>query len=238
MSEIHETLEQAEHVGHGSGHSDPMMMRVAMTMAIIAATLAAVSVAGHRKHNAVLQLQGEANRMLTEAAGFKVEASNTFARYQAKRARVEEQERSIAFTKLFAPKEGSDAFREQQVKQWEGYSAANRTKPEEIKKDQDGFPVKGADGKEDDSLGALIVSGNRLKDLAQQKIAETAGIQAEGEHVHHQADKLDWSHLALEFGLVLCTISVLTRKRAFWFAGVVSAITGGGLALFALYFVH
>jgi len=44
MSEIHETLEQAEHVGHGGGHSDPMMMRVAMTMAIIAATLAAVSV--------------------------------------------------------------------------------------------------------------------------------------------------------------------------------------------------
>jgi hypothetical protein len=116
MSEIHETLEQAEHAGHGGhggGHSDPMMMRVAMTMAIIAATLAAVSVAGHRKHNAVLQLQGEANRLLTEAAGLKVEASNTFARYQSKRARVEEQERSVAFTKLFAAREGSEAFREE-----------------------------------------------------------------------------------------------------------------------------
>lgn len=238
MSEIHETLEQAEHVGHGGGHSDPMLMRVAMTMAIIAATLAAVSVAGHRKHNAVLQLQGEANRILTEAAGLKVEASNTFARYQSKRARVEDQEKSVAFTKLFAPKEGSDAFREEQVKSWEAYSAANRTKPADIKKDESGFPAKTADGKEDDSLGALIVAGNRFKEMAEQKIAETAGVKAEGEHAHHQADKLDWSHLTLEFGLVLCTISVLTRKKMFWVAGVASALAGGGLAVVALYFVH
>lgn len=241
MSEIHETLEQAEHAGHGGhggGHSDPMMMRVAMTMAIIAATLAAVSVAGHRKHNAVLQLQGEANRLLTEAAGLKVEASNTFARYQSKRARVEEQERSVAFTKLFAAREGSEAFREEQVKSWEAYSAANRTRPADINKDEDGFPVKTADGKEDDSLGALIVSGNRFKELSEQKVAETVHVKAEEEHAHHQADKLDWSHLALEFGLVLCTISVLTRKKMFWIAGVASALVGAGLSLMALYLVH
>jgi hypothetical protein len=238
MSEIHETLEQAEHVGHGGGHSDPMMMRVAMTMAIIAATLAAVSVAGHRKHNAVLQLQGESNRLLAEAAGLKVEASNAFARYQSKRARVEEQERSVAFTKLFAAREGSEAFREEQVKSWETYSAANRTKPADIRKDENGFPVKAADGKEDDSLGALIVSGNRYKELAEEKVAETAGVKAEAEHAHHQADKLDWSHLALEFGLVLCTISVLTRKKVFWIAGVSSALVGAGLSVFALYLVH
>lgn len=238
MSEIHETLEQAEHVGHGGGHSDPMMMRVAMTMAIIAATLAAVSVAGHRKHNAVLQLQGEANRLLTEAAALKVEASNTFARYQSKRARVEEQERSVAFTKLFAPREGSEAFREEQVKAWEAYSAVNRTKPADIQRDESGFPVKMADGREDDSLGALIVSGNRFKELSEQKVAQTAGVKDEAEHAHHQADKLDWSHLALEFGLVLCTVSVLTRKKMFWIAGVASALVGAGGALFALYLVH
>ena len=74
MSQTHETLEKIEHIGHGDGHSDPMMMRVAMTMAIIAATLAAVSVTGHRKHNAVLQLQGDANRMLTEADRIKPSA--------------------------------------------------------------------------------------------------------------------------------------------------------------------
>ena len=84
--------------------------------------------------------------MLTEAAGLKVEASNTFARYQSKRARVEEQERSVAFTKLFAPRESSDAFREEQVKQWEAYSSVNRTKPTDIKKDENGFPAKTADG--------------------------------------------------------------------------------------------
>ena len=83
-----------------------------------------------------------------------------------------------------------------------------------------------------------MVAGNRFKELSEQKISETATVQAEGEHSHHQADKLDWSHLTLEFGLVLCTIIVLTRKKMFWVAGVASALAGGGLAVFALYFVH
>ena len=56
----------------------PSWREVGMTMALIAAVLAAVALIGHRKHNTVLQLQGDANRMLTEAAAFKVESSNTF----------------------------------------------------------------------------------------------------------------------------------------------------------------
>ena len=65
MSETHEHLEKAEHAAHGA---DPFTIRVAMTMAIIAAILAAVSLIGHRKHNDALQSQGNANRFYTEAA--------------------------------------------------------------------------------------------------------------------------------------------------------------------------
>ena len=62
MSETHEHLEQAEHAGHGA---DPFTLRVAMTMAIIAAVLAAIALVGHRKHNEALQRQGDVNRLLT-----------------------------------------------------------------------------------------------------------------------------------------------------------------------------
>ena len=101
MSDLHEHLEHAEHTAHGAHETDPFMNRVGMTMALIAAALAMVALIGHRKHNSVLQLQGDANRLLTESAALKVESSNTFARYQAKKARVEEQDRAITFSKLF-----------------------------------------------------------------------------------------------------------------------------------------
>src|SRR5262245_26156762 len=114
MSEIHEHLEHAEHTAHGGheGHGhDPFMARVAMTMAIIAAALAVIAVMGHRTHNTVLQLQGDANRFLTEAAAYKVQSSNTFTRYQFKRNRMEEQERSITFAKLFPINPGTEGLR-------------------------------------------------------------------------------------------------------------------------------
>lgn len=238
MSDIHEHLEHAEHAAHGEHGADPMMLKVAMTMAIIAAGLAVVSVAGHRKHNEVLQLQGDANRLLSEAASLKVESSNTFGRFQSKKGRIEEQERAVAFTKLFALAPGSEELRAKYVKQWEDYGASNKTSPKDIKTDESGFPVKTADGKEDDTLGALVVTGQRYKQLADEKVEQSKHLNEAIEHSHHQADKLDWGHLTLEIGLVLCTISVLTRKKAFWIAGIVSALAGGALAFVALYLVH
>src|SRR3954470_7534819 len=98
---MHEHIEHAEHAGHGA--PDPFTLRVAMTMALIAAVLAAISLVGHRKHNDNLRLIGEANRLRTEAAANKVEASNLFAWYQSKRLRVELAKTSVDYTELFAP---------------------------------------------------------------------------------------------------------------------------------------
>src|SRR3954467_7967588 len=127
MSEIHEHLEHAEHTAHGGHGSDPFMGRVGMTMALIAAVLAAVALFGHRKHNVVLQLQGDANRLLTESAAFKVEASNTFSRFQSKKNRMEEQDRAITFAKLFPINPGTEALRDAEVKKWETYINKNKS---------------------------------------------------------------------------------------------------------------
>ncbi len=209
-----------------------------MTMAVIAASLAAVSVAGHRKHNAVLQLQGDVNQLMTESAALKVESSNTFARFQSKKGRMEEQERAIVFTKLFAGAPGSEGLREEQVKKWEDYIAKNKSAEKDIKVDAQGFPLKNEDGSENDTTGALVVTGKRFAQQAEEKIKEADGKRHEGEHIHHQADGLDWGHLALELGLVLCTVSVLTRNKAFWLLGGFSALAGVGFAAYALFFIH
>src|SRR5437773_983711 len=85
MANTHEHLEHAEHASHHA--ADPFNQRVAVSMAIIAAVLAGLSMYGHRLHNKVLQLQGDSNRYKTEAATATVESSNAFAWFQAKRLR-------------------------------------------------------------------------------------------------------------------------------------------------------
>jgi len=235
MSEIEEHLEHAEHTAHGGHGSDPFMARVGMTMALIAAVLAAVALVGHRKHNTVLQLQGDANRLLTESAAFKVESSNTFARYQAKKGRMEEQERAITFTKLFPITPGTEGLRDSEVKKWESYIARNKTVEKDIPLDEKTkFPARNADGSENDTAGALVVTGKRFQVLAAEREEEASQKSEESELVHHQADRLDWAHLAVELGLVLCTVSILTKARMFWIGGIVAALAGVYFAVTAL----
>lgn len=235
MSETHETLEQAEHAAHGA---DPFTMRVAMSMAIIAAVLATISLIGHRKHNEALQNQGDSNRLNTESAAYEVRSSNAFAFYQAKRARVDDAEKSIASTKLYALGPNSDAIRDSAIKEWKKYIDETKTKESDIKKDDKGFAVKNEQGKDDETLGALVVRGKRYKEMAEEKTKEAKHKDHEYHHVHHQADWLDLAHLAVELGLVLCTVAVLTKRREFWLAGIAAAIVGIGLAGYGVLLAH
>src|SRR5215470_14744223 len=121
MANTHEHLEHAEHAEHNA--HDPFNQRVAVSMAIVAAILAAISMVGHRTHNKVLQLQGDANRLLgdvnrvlgevnrisTEAAGAETEKSNLFAWYQAKRLRQAQYQTSMAMADILAVKDDAKA---------------------------------------------------------------------------------------------------------------------------------
>lgn len=71
-------LEEAEHARH-AGHS-PFDRRVAVTMAMVAAVLACVTMLGHRAHNRTLQGLLRANEEVTER-------SNQYGYYQAKKNR-------------------------------------------------------------------------------------------------------------------------------------------------------
>jgi len=39
----------------------------------------------------------------------------------------------------------------------------------------------------------------------------------------NQADRLDLAHLLAEMGLVLCSVTILTKRKDWWRAGIISA---------------
>lgn len=71
-------LEHAEHAQHAV--HDPFDRRVAMTIAIVAAVLACVTMLSHREHNTTLRLQTQVDIQHTKAA-------NEWNYYQAKKNR-------------------------------------------------------------------------------------------------------------------------------------------------------
>lgn len=71
-------LEEAEHAQHSA--QNPFDRRVTLTVAIVAAVLACVTMLSHRAHNMTLQNQIKANDSITERA-------NRFAWYQFKKDR-------------------------------------------------------------------------------------------------------------------------------------------------------
>ncbi len=64
-------LEEAEHAKHAAHH--PFDKQVAMTMAIVAASLAVITLVSHREHN--------------QSTTMQVQAVDTWGRYQAKKNR-------------------------------------------------------------------------------------------------------------------------------------------------------
>src|SRR4051794_16463416 len=72
-------LEEAEHAQHAA--HDPLDRKVAMTMAIVAAVLALITMVSHREHNATLRYQTQANIHHTQA-------SDQWGYFQAKKNRA------------------------------------------------------------------------------------------------------------------------------------------------------
>src|SRR5438105_3922650 len=48
--------------------------------------------------------------------------------------------------------------------------------------------------------------------------------------VHARSDRFDLAELGVEIGLVLCSIAMLAKRKAFWILAVLFALAGGGCA--------
>jgi hypothetical protein len=224
MANTHEHLEHAEHAEHHA--SDPFNQRVAVSMAIVAALLAGISMVGHRTHNKVLQLQSDSNRYRTEAATAEVEKSNLFAWYQSKRLRQAQFEMSAATLEQVVVKD--EALSKKTATGW-------KTKADEYKKSNKGDDPKNPDG---DNLPDLMRRGEEAGQRAVEAKAKAQVARDDAEHAHHQADRLDIAHLGAEVGLVLCSIALLTKKKAYWFAGIGAALLAVALTTSAYMIPH
>jgi uncharacterized protein YlxW (UPF0749 family) len=226
-------LHEAEHVQHHA--QDPFDRRVAMTMAILAAVLAGVTMQSHRAHNETLRLQNEAlalqseaNKLETQVDTLHTKASDKWSYYQAKKNRLYQYE---AFAELAGvlpkesnrppdassgtaadPKGGSAA--DQLAQKWKGRAAKYQQDADELEKE-----------------------ARHLEEEAQHKRKEIEELDAKVEEkkhasgeVHHRANRQDYGHLGLELALVVCSVAVLTKQRGFWYTGIGVGLIGALVA--------
>src|SRR5947209_16015433 len=116
-------LEETEHVQHAS--HDPFDRRVAMTMTIVAATLACVTLLSHRAHNETL-------KNTTEAA-------NQWAYFQAKKNRSYLYEVSASQLPVLAGNAQESARAEQLIQDWKKKLAKWEHETGEIKEKAEQF---------------------------------------------------------------------------------------------------
>jgi hypothetical protein len=207
MSEAHEHLEHAEHAQHAA--HDPFDKRIALTIAIIAAVLAAVTLLSHRAHNETLQLQ-------IEAGILQGQATDKWNEFQANNNRRHEYD---ALSKMldFLTKEPA------KVEQ------ASSTVIDWKKKVEDYKPQKSAG--DDAKKGKL----DRLEAEAREFERQVREKRHESHFAHDKGSRFDLGELAVEFGLVLCSIAILTKRLAFWYGGMAAAAAGALVAATVLF---
>jgi hypothetical protein len=201
-------VEESEHAQHAA--QDPFTRRVAMTMAIVAATLACETLLSHRAHNATLSNQIKANDNITERA-------NVFGRYQAKKNRQYQAEANAqlltANAVVLAALAGDDkGDRGQRLRE------ASKQARDDAQLWKDNATKWKRDAAE------ILQQGNKLN-------PEIKKYEEEAESFHHRSDFFDLGELGVELALVLCSIAVLTRGRAFWYVGIVVGAIGLAVAV-------
>jgi hypothetical protein len=66
---------------------------------------------------------------------------------------------------------------------------------------------------------------------------EAKSLEEERDLTVRQADRFDGGEALLEIGLVICSITLLTKKKAFWFGGILIGALGIGLSATG-FFLH
>lgn len=170
MSVEEELQEHAEHA------KEPFDRNVALTMAVIAAVMAIVSVAGQM--------------LTTEELLNQQKASDQWAFYQAKDIRRYE----------------SDIARDMMAALSAGPAAINKYAANMERYDKDRGDIQ-----------------NEARKLEQES------------HVHGaRALRTHIGEIFLEFGIVLASLAILTKRRQMWFISILSALVGAGIAATAL----
>src|SRR2546422_142931 len=66
---------------------------------------------------------------------------------------------------------------------------------------------------------------------------EAKNLEEERDLTVREADRFDGGEALLEIGLVICSVTLLTKRKGFWFGGVLLGVFGGALAATG-FFLH
>jgi hypothetical protein len=64
-----------------------------------------------------------------------------------------------------------------------------------------------------------------VDDLKEEQ-EKAEGLEAAVEHAEARANRFDLSEALLEIGLVICSVTLLTRTKMYWYIGIVFSIAG------------
>jgi Domain of unknown function (DUF4337) len=191
----------------------PFERKVAMTMAIIAALLAVITMLSHRAHTESLSSQEEANSLRTQAGILHTRASDQWAYFQAKNIRSTEYQGFLGLLDALAKSPG--ASEQKTLKLQEKWGA----------------DVRRYEGKELPELKAqaeaLVSQARQFEGQAQQAVGRSYDA-------HFRGERYDLAELGVEIALVLCSLAVLTKSASFWYAGIGFGAAGLLIALSAL----
>jgi len=202
-------IEHAEHAAHAS--HDSFDKQVTISIAIVAAVLAAITMLGHRAHNETLQLQGEALVSQTEAGIQHNAATNKWGQYQASNIRDHMYQSLLELSASVPAKSGSKEA------QTDVDSARQRWQDQRDKYKKNLPEFKG-------EAEALVKKGMEFEEQSKVKIGES--------HVTHaRGTRFDLGELGLQLGVVLCSLAILTKMKSFWYAGLLGALAGLLVAL-------
>jgi hypothetical protein len=199
-------IEHAEHAQHAA--HDPFDKRVTVSIAVVAAMLAAVTMMGHRAHNDTLRLQGEALQFQTDVGIYNTKTSNQYAFYQAKKNRGVMYEAFLDFVAMMNLKVGTEKVQEKATGKWE-------TQVDEYSKE----------------LPKMLQEADKLKEETKELQEKANHALAQSHEVHKRADRFDFGELGLQLGVVLCSLAILKKSRGFWYGGLACSVAGLLVAL-------
>ncbi len=76
-----------------------------------------------------------------------------------------------------------------------------------------------------------LKEAERYKDEKAEAQKEAEKLKDERQIVARRGDRFEAGEVFLEIGLILSSLTLLTKNRLFWMAGIVSAIVGVGVAI-------
>jgi Domain of unknown function (DUF4337) len=215
-------LEEAEHAQHAA-HS-PFDKFVALTMAIVAAALACVTLLSHRAHAETLQDQirasqsmGKANKSMVESGKEKTAGADQWALYQAKKQRgymyAADADMLTALSRDAADSEAGKKTTAL-IAAWKDNAKRYDDETKELKTTAENFDKK----------------ADALRDKSEEEVEESKKFEESSELAHHRSNCFDLGELGIELALVLCSIAVLTKMKPFWLIGMLVGVIGVAVA--------